>query len=290
MPCRRHRVYLRIAWGLQFGSAVKLAPSDKGLQTTASSSDLPDIFTKRHPDRMGDEAYVERIWSCTAVYPKGREIKTYQTPLQAIEAFYDVLGGLRDLYQRCKILHRDVSIYNILLTNPSVQANQDNPPKGFLIDFEGALDLKNPPKRNQIVGTTVFMAIGLLQGKLPYTYRYDLESFFYSLIWFCVQPRTTKIRPPNGSRLWRWCDADDDQLAENKLQDMTPDHFQMILDEFQPDFHQFRGLADSIRKLLFPVQADGSLNIKTDQSEDGSNALYDGIRQKFEAFIEQGER
>ena len=77
------------------------------------------------------------------------------------------------------ILHRDVSVGNIMLTE-----NEDD---GFLIDYDLAIRTSNdrasgaPGK----TGTKVFMAIGALLGE-PHSFMHDLESFFWVLFWICL--------------------------------------------------------------------------------------------------------
>ncbi|KAI4123443.1 MAG: hypothetical protein LQ341_007200, partial [Variospora aurantia] len=76
------------------------------------------------------------------------------------------------------ILHRDVSIGNIMLT--------EDENDGFLIDFDLAIKTASieacgaPGK----TGTKVFMAIGALSGD-RHTFRHDLESFWWVLFWLC---------------------------------------------------------------------------------------------------------
>lgn len=77
------------------------------------------------------------------------------------------------------ILHRDVSIGNILLTE-----KEDD---GFLIDLDLAIKTSDgqasgaPSK----TGTKVFMAIGALYGE-PHSFMHDLESFFWVIFWICI--------------------------------------------------------------------------------------------------------
>ena len=77
------------------------------------------------------------------------------------------------------ILHRDISIGNIMLTE-----TEDD---GFLIDLDLAIKIKDPkpsgaPSRT---GTKVFMAIGALLGE-QHSFMHDLESFFWVFFWICV--------------------------------------------------------------------------------------------------------
>ena len=77
------------------------------------------------------------------------------------------------------ILHRDISIGNILLTE-----TEDD---GFLIDLDLAIKVKDyePSGAPSRTGTKVFMSIGALLGH-QHTFMHDLESFFWVFFWICV--------------------------------------------------------------------------------------------------------
>src|SRR3954467_2564213 len=78
-----------------------------------------------------------------------------------------------------KILHRDISIGNVMLN----MAEDD----GFLIDLDLAIkiDRESASGAPSKTGTKVFMAIGALYGE-DHNFMHDLESFFWVLFWICV--------------------------------------------------------------------------------------------------------
>ena len=83
------------------------------------------------------------------------------------------------------ILHRDISIGNILI------AEDEN--EGFLIDLDHAVrvDREGSSGAKGRTGTKVFMSIGLLlqsdsERRLPHSFMDDLESVFWLLFWICV--------------------------------------------------------------------------------------------------------
>lgn len=60
----------------------------------------------------------------------------------------------------------------------------------YLIDADlgKSIDKRAVPSSNHRTGTLPFMATDLLVGDPPpHLYRYDLESFFYVLLWICVR-------------------------------------------------------------------------------------------------------
>ncbi|KAF2804372.1 serine/threonine-protein kinase Sgk2 [Mytilinidion resinicola] len=92
-----------------------------------------------------------------------------------------LLGGIRghESLLDAKILHRDVSIGNVMLNI----AEDD----GFLIDLDLAIkiDRENASGAPSKTGTKVFMAIGALYGE-DHNFMHDLESFFWVLFWSCI--------------------------------------------------------------------------------------------------------
>ncbi|KAH6716479.1 hypothetical protein BKA61DRAFT_574276 [Leptodontidium sp. MPI-SDFR-AT-0119] len=70
--------------------------------------------------------------------------------------------------------------------------------KGMLIDLDLVKELDSLPSgASHRIGTMLFMAIEVLQGK-GHTYRHDLESFFYVLVWMCIRygEDVTELSPP----------------------------------------------------------------------------------------------
>ena len=111
------------------------------------------------------------------------------------------------------ILHRDVSIGNIILTE-----NEDD---GFLID----LDLAIKTSDNQAsgapskTGTKIFMAIGALYGE-PHSFMHDLESFFWVLFWICIHhdglDEKGKVKRRRVPQYEKWNYEDTEELADSK--------------------------------------------------------------------------
>ncbi|KAL1977647.1 hypothetical protein VTN31DRAFT_506 [Thermomyces dupontii] len=125
-----------------------------------------------------DGPYDNRILRCLVIYPAGRRIHKYQSPLELLEALRDAIKAHKSLYCKGNILHRDVSENNIIITDSKRTGRA-----GMLIDLDLAKELGTRRSgarcRN---GTMEFMAIDVLLNR-DHTYRHDLESFFYVLIW-----------------------------------------------------------------------------------------------------------
>lgn len=98
-----------------------------------------------------------------------------------------LLPGHRNLFEQANILHRDISIFNLMV-------EFDRPRVGCLIDLDLAVRVTaepvRPPHRSTSrTGCTPFIAIELLTSEPSFhLYRHDLESFFYCL-WWCALVR-----------------------------------------------------------------------------------------------------
>lgn len=155
-----------------------------------------------------------------------------------------------------------------------------------MIDLDVAMILDVGPRNPggiSITGTPPFMAIGALKGR-PRTYRHDLESFLYVLLWVSISGGSES--PPQGSRLQRWRSGSYEDIADCKMLDMAPDGFQPILLEFAPEYQTLYSLAKDFRQLLFPSRVDNGIQwTETVGSRDAKPTLYDGILQIFDQAI-----
>jgi hypothetical protein len=90
--------------------------------------------------------------------------------------------GHQSLHQKAGILHRDISVNNVL-----VNEDDNSPWPGFLIDLDLAIREKRLKSSGALdkTGTKVFMAIGALAGE-THSFMHDLESFFWVLFWICI--------------------------------------------------------------------------------------------------------
>ena len=131
-----------------------------------------------------------------------------------------------------------------------------------------------------------FMAIEVLQG-IDHTYRHDLESFLYVLIWLCARRGWDLCENPKGrpkeSVLTKWYSGSLKEIARSKLGDMHVDGFEGILEEFPTVFDSVKPLCSKIRGILFPLQKDGTLFKGT--RPDPPEKLYDSIIKAFDSAI-----
>jgi serine/threonine protein kinase len=92
---------------------------------------------------------------------------------------HGLVPGYRWLYEVPKILHRDISLNNLMLRK------EDGNIYAVLNDLDLAVnaDVQSQSSKHR-TGTKPFMAIDLLSGEpTVHMYRHDLESLFYVLVW-----------------------------------------------------------------------------------------------------------
>lgn len=239
-----------------------------------------------------DGKYSNRVFGCLAIAPVGRGLSEFtqrpESTKSVLSAIRELLNTLRDaikahrsLYLKGNILHWDISENNIIIANPEETCGF----AGMLIDLDLAkvLGSGRSGARHQI-GTMEFMAIEVLQG-IDHTYRHDLESFFFVLIWLCARRGWDLYENPRGrpkeSVLTQWYSGSFKDIARSKLGDMHVDGFEDILDEFPTTFGSVKPLCRKIRGILFPLLEDGALFKGT--RPDPPEKLYNPIIEAFDS-------
>lgn len=173
--------------------------------------------------------------------------------------------------QGMNLLHRDISIGNIMLK----EAEED----GFLIDLDLAIKIadEQPSGAPNRTGTKAFMAIGALLGD-PYTFMYDLESFFWVFFWICVHyeglGKDGKMAERKGGEFESWNYDRPEKLAAEKAG-------KIFLDLFEKMDEKVTGYCKSLLpclKTLHGVVFPGSLPVRKDYKNPG---LYAEMIQVF---------
>lgn len=234
--------------------------------------------------------YDNRIFRVLAISPAGRSISQFKSVAELLEGLRDAIKVHRSLFMDGKILHRDISENNIILTDPGKADGF----KGMLIDLDLAKEegAGRSGARHR-TGTMEFMAIEVLLG-ISHTYRHDLESFFYVLIWQCARRGWTlsgKSGNAGESMLTDWYSGSYQKIANTKLGHMIKAEdkgFGLVLKEFPSEFDCVKPLCRELRRILFPIY-DGDLFTGTPQEP---KILYDPIINAFEdvlADIRDGE-
>ncbi|EQL28197.1 hypothetical protein BDFG_09031 [Blastomyces dermatitidis ATCC 26199] len=249
------------------------------LAFSVQSAHKPSLFNKN-----GEELYDNRVLRCLVISLTGRPIYKYESPLELLMALRDAIKAHRSLYLDGNILHRDISENNIIITDPEKADGHS----GMLIDLDLAKEVGSGRSgaRHQ-TGTMEFMAIEVLLN-IDHTYRHDLESFLYVLIWQCARHGWGKNNHPKDSKLRAWYTGNYEDIANAKLGHMSKAEnmgFGFILREFPPKFRDVLPLCEALRDILFPYN-DKGLIVGTPQDP---NRLYDPIIKAYDDTIAQFE-
>uniref|UniRef100_A0A0W0G4E4 Protein kinase domain-containing protein n=1 Tax=Moniliophthora roreri TaxID=221103 RepID=A0A0W0G4E4_MONRR len=137
-----------------------VAHGDVDQQKTVARTSFPDLFEPGEPSRPFQHYYI--------VF---RE---------------DAMKAHQVAYDEAKVLHRDISSGNILIS--------EDGKSGFLIDWDFSKPVvdRETPRQHERTGTWQFMSAKLLLGKATRHKRADdLESFFHVLCWSNALTRIT---------------------------------------------------------------------------------------------------
>ncbi|KAI9779875.1 MAG: hypothetical protein M1816_003322 [Peltula sp. TS41687] len=198
------------------------------------------------------DTFDNRIFCYLVISPPGRAIRDFRSLKELLEAFRDAIRAHKSLYEKGKILHRDISENNIIIT----EDNRDY--KGILIDLDLAKELGSGPSgARHRTGTMEFMAIEVLKG-VSHTYRHDLESFFYVFLWVCILHGWVfsghRHKQRQSRYLRKWYQGDYIDIAATKLGHMDKNLFEEIVAEFPPQFEHAKDVARRVREVLFPFR------------------------------------
>ena len=233
-----------------------------------------------------DSTYANRNFGCLAVSPSGQGLLEFNSIEELLSVLRDAIKGHRSLLEKGQILHRDISENNIIITKPE----EADGFVGVLIDEDLAKELgsKRCGARHK-TGTRQFMAIGVLRGLL-HTYRHDLESFFYVLLWICACRawekgfRCQRKDRPKDSALKGWYMGTLKEIARSKEHDMSVNGFRELLEEFPSSLDSVKLLCTNIRGILFPILKDGSMDIGTPLGP--PEKLYDAVIAEYDTAID----
>ncbi|OAV91267.1 hypothetical protein PTTG_04856 [Puccinia triticina 1-1 BBBD Race 1] len=114
----------------------------------------------------------------------GVPIYEVHSPARLLEAFEDCIKWHQELL-KAGYLHRDISINNLMVNDNS----KDPYRKSFLIDLDMAIPYPSLGVQSGLArtGTKVFMSSRLLLKLVSHSHVDDLESFFWVMLWICIQ-------------------------------------------------------------------------------------------------------
>ncbi|KAK3681658.1 hypothetical protein B0T22DRAFT_387304 [Podospora appendiculata] len=196
--------------------------------------------------KAGEDALSNRVHRRVIVSDYGIPIYKAASRQTLLTAMADCIEGHESLRQKAGLLHRDISIGNIMV---SKDGN-----RGFLIDLDLAI------QENRIgasgakgkTGTRAFMAIGALLGK-QHSFMHDLESFFWVLFWICIHYDGSG-RGEVVAQFDKWNYADTNELAKMKLGTVAQEALftDTMTMNFTPYYASLIPLLNTLRKVVFP--------------------------------------
>jgi len=144
------------------------------MEPSSDQTSAPLPPRKRHyptsPTKPASDMLLNRVHRRLILTDYGIPIYKAGSRQVLLGALADCIKGHESLRQKAGLLHRDISISNLMV-------GMDN--RGFLIDLDHAIHeqrlLASGVKGK--TGTKAFMAIGALLGE-QHSFIHDLESFF----------------------------------------------------------------------------------------------------------------
>jgi hypothetical protein len=207
---------------MQLGTPQSAAAPAQGSERAILSHGSDDSFVFGPLDLVTSNsrtAIPNRVHT-RVVLERGLSIRKWRTrqpspTLSLLRCMRDAIRGHYSLLTRGKILHRDISINNIMMTNyftTAGKSRRDDGFEGFLIDLDLALELgpgsvaaSGAPERT---GTFEFLSLEALEwarDSSPSTrngflhcYYDDLQSFFFVFLYICTESPTES----EDLRLW----------------------------------------------------------------------------------------
>ncbi|KAF8072154.1 hypothetical protein FPV67DRAFT_1779222 [Lyophyllum atratum] len=165
------------------------APSEASSTSSDGSSSGSDVSEEDVPltERRITRRYHHRM--ITNVI--GHHLKKFTSSKQMMQVVSHAFTAHQQAYERCEVIHRDISAYNILIKNNG---------EGILNDWDLAKYKKdivaNRPRRHERTGTWQFMSCLLLMNRhKPHTIQDDIESFVHLILYHSIRYlRHTKSR------------------------------------------------------------------------------------------------
>ncbi|KAF9065076.1 hypothetical protein BDP27DRAFT_1405002 [Rhodocollybia butyracea] len=175
--------------------------------------DATDTVQGRLKDHFKDE-YEERVMRVTFL-KKLKPLKDLPNPREIAQVFFDILQIHQWLYEQPGVLHRDLSMGNIMWYRV------DGKVYGVLNDYDLASyekDKDKGPTSDHRTGTKPFMAFDLLDEdwKGGHYYRHDMESLFYIILCFACRYRFPNVPAQEPRKYEEWFTGSERQVYQEK--------------------------------------------------------------------------
>ncbi|KAK0455759.1 uncharacterized protein EV420DRAFT_1310416 [Desarmillaria tabescens] len=147
--------------------------------------------------KKGEYEYEERVLRIT-VLEELLPITSLRKDSDYAQVFVDILPCHKWLYDHPRILHRDISMANLMY-----QINSMGNVTGVLNDFDlSSLLPVDKTTSFRRMGTPPYMALDLLKAQddtRPHLYRHDLEALFCVMLMICCRHSIIKEPQPRGT-------------------------------------------------------------------------------------------
>ncbi|RPD54995.1 hypothetical protein L227DRAFT_533745 [Lentinus tigrinus ALCF2SS1-6] len=185
--------------------------------------------------------YRERSHMRFVVDNVGRPITEFKDTKELVLAMRDAIMGHRQAWEMAGVLHRDISVGNILI----VDEPEPNSFKGFIHDFDYSSMTDTPPVKNEEpldeqaaqvpaedalaamedallaaqkerTGTFYFMALELLSSAcMLHEVHHDLESFCWVLLWVILRHTNHNLGQQYCTTVFKY--GSDDEAVNGKV-------------------------------------------------------------------------
>ncbi|KAJ2807912.1 hypothetical protein H4R21_000288 [Coemansia helicoidea] len=241
---------------LEMGGVVRVAGRGAAVAAGRNAAVAEDTTTAAMSDLALAKPVPLRKHMRIVMSPVGEPLQTVNSPDELIVAMFDAMEAHTEIVRRCRILHRDISINNILVHRT------DGVVGGMLIDFDNAIrvDSNHTAARPDMTGTLPYMSISnLMANDVKRTALDDWESCIYILCWLAtmgVNEGDEKLHK-KSKRLSvdEWRDGDTETIARWKRGHVSSliNFADAILDEFinHEHYKPLHDLVESLHEGLF---------------------------------------
>ncbi|KAJ2685059.1 hypothetical protein GGH99_003865 [Coemansia sp. RSA 1285] len=225
---------------------------------------IDNVFSELGEDTVKQLTF--RIHKRMAMSPIGEDIRSVKSVNELIIAAADIMEVHSAIRKKCNILHRDISVNNMLINRRTSEGKEAV--HGMVIDFDCALRIDESTEREvrpEMTGTFPFMSINNLDvcSKARRTELDDWESMIYVLCWLGtfgvnkgdMEKQKSVIDGLDSPDILKWRDNNSWEVAKTKRNDMNSESnfASRITKRFVRgrSYLQLRKLVSGLRRALF---------------------------------------